>query len=76
MPYKPTGRPNGRPRKTPTELSPVAETPTAGRKPALGNRARKRFRQIAEILNPSPFVTVYDGRGRPRHAPRHSSVKV
>lgn len=67
MPYKPTGRPNGRPRKAPE--------PIDAPKPPV-SRSRKRFRQIAEMLNPSPFVVVYDGRGRPRHQPRHSSVKV
>jgi hypothetical protein len=73
MPYKPTGRPNGRPKKTPTEQ---ADVPAAPLRPAVGARARRRFRQIAESLNPSPFITVYDGRGRPRHSPRHSNVKV
>lgn len=79
MPYVKTGRPNGRPKKTPTEpveaLTEV-ETPTAAPKQAVGARARRRFRQIAESLNPSPFVVVYDGRGRPRHAPRHTNVKA
>jgi hypothetical protein len=72
MPYKPTGRPNGRPRKT-VEAEPVEATP-----PPRVNlaRARARFRMLAEQLNPSPFVVVRDMRGRPRHKPRHSSVKV
>lgn len=72
MPYKPTGRPNGRPKKAPT----AEQVEAVASKPAVGARARKRFRQIAEALNPSPFVVVYDGRGRPRHQPRHTFVKV
>lgn len=73
MPYKPTGRPNGRPRKVMAEAPERAEPqPVATTRPV----ARKRFRMVAEMQNPSPFVTVFDGRGRPRHKPRHSSVKV
>lgn len=74
MPYKPTGRPNGRPRKHPLPVEAAPEPKAI--EPALMPRARRRFRQIAEALNPSPFLVVYDGRGRPRHKPRHSSVKV
>lgn len=39
-------------------------------------RARKRFRETAERANPSPFLTMLDARGRPRHAARHTSVKA
>ncbi|TPM89860.1 hypothetical protein [Mesorhizobium sp. B2-1-3A] len=81
MPYKPTGRPNGRPRKNPLPIAADAKpvlaaeaTPSAAPRPV--SRARKMFRQAAEALNPSPFVVLYDNRGRPRHRPRHTSLKV
>lgn len=75
MPYKPTGRPNGRPRKNPLPIAADAEAaPPAAPKPV--SRARKMFRQAAEALNPSPFIVLYDNRGRPRHRPRHTSLKV
>lgn len=73
MPYKPTGRPNGRPRKVVAEATERPEPqPVTAKRPV----ARKRFRMVAEMANPSPFVTVFDGRGRPRHKPRHTSIKV
>lgn len=80
MPYKPTGRPNGRPRKNPapeTAVAPVA-SPEQQEAPPRVNlaRARARYRMLAELANPSPFVVPLDRRGRPRHKPRHSSVKV
>lgn len=62
MSYKPTGRPPGRPRKI--------------KKPVVRQRARKAFRAFAAMLNPSPFVPVYDAHGRLRHDPRHTSVKA
>ncbi|TPM53270.1 hypothetical protein FJ959_22335 [Mesorhizobium sp. B2-2-4] len=74
MPYKPTGRPNGRPRKNPQP----AAAPEQQEAPPRVNlaRARARYRMLAELANPSPFVVPLDRRGRPRHKPRHSSVKV
>lgn len=39
-------------------------------------RARAHFRKQAERLNPSPFVQIFDGRGRPRRKPRHAPLKV
>lgn len=39
-------------------------------------RARKRHREHAERLNPSPFVQVFDAHGRPRNKPRHTNVKA
>jgi len=72
MPYKPTGRPNGRPRKIIAE--PVEDVQP--KRPAMPQKARRQFRRMAEALNPSPFVVPLDNRGRPRHKPRHSSVKA
>jgi hypothetical protein len=69
MPYKPTGRPPGRPRKNAVEPEKPPE-----KKRRL--RARKAFRAYAAALNPSPFVPIYDSHGRLRHAPRHTFVKA
>jgi len=75
MPYKPTGRAPGRPRKNPLAVEASAEQ-QAPKPVSARPRARSRFRMLAELQNPSPFVQAYDGRGRPRHKPRHSSVKA
>ena len=62
MPYKPTGRPNGRPPK-----KPKASTPKAKPFPMKGlKRMRASLRRAADQSNPHPAVTVYDSRGRPR----------
>lgn len=85
MPYKPTGRPNGRPRKEQIAglgnlegetVDVLEETPTEPKRKGAPPRARAQFRKMAEEQNPSPFVVMRDARGRARHAPRHSSVKV
>jgi hypothetical protein len=44
--------------------------------PSGKSRRAKQSRRFAELLNPSPFVQVLDGRGRPRRAPRHTDLKV
>lgn len=62
MPYKPTGKPPGRPRKKPV-AEPAKAAPFAM---ASLKRARAGFRQAADAVNPHPAVTVRDGRGRPR----------
>lgn len=73
MPYKPTGRPNGRPRKI---IAALVEDQVQPKRPAMPPKTRQQFRKMAEALNPSPFVVPLDNRGRPRHKPRHSSVKA
>jgi hypothetical protein len=35
---------------------------------------RRQFREHALRLAPSPAITVYDSRGRPRRDPHYSSV--
>jgi hypothetical protein len=71
MPYKPTGRPPGRPRKYPKPpLFP------GWVHPAKRKRAMTRFRLLADRLNPSKALVVLDSRGRPRHkhSPSHSRI--
>lgn len=58
MPYKPTGRPPGRPRKQPAEPSKPAKTLS---------RARRAFREQAERLAPTQAVRLFGKR--PRHKP-------
>lgn len=54
MPYKPTGRPSGRPRK---HAKPAAAKPTL-------TRARSAFRALAERLTPSSAVQRFGKRPR------------
>lgn len=61
MPYKPTGRPPGRPRKA------VVLDETEQRPVKTLKRARRFFREHAERLTPSAGVRIF-GR-RPRHKP-------
>jgi hypothetical protein len=65
MPYKPTGKPPGRPRKTPKP----AEVET---KPEGMWRLRQSFRQAAEHQNPNPALQVLDSHGRPRGRSGHN----
>jgi hypothetical protein len=65
-----TGRPSRRSQPQEPEAMDEAE------QPSKLARARKRFRQIAEAANPSPFIVVVDTRGRPRHQPRHTNLKA
>lgn len=60
MPYKPTGRPPGRPRKQP----PTKPVKTL-------SRARKAFREARERLVPSPAIIRFGKR--PRRKPSSQS---
>ncbi len=84
MPYKPTGRPPGRPRKHP-KLVTIDGVRVERAAPVVSSKfvpmkerknARKRFRLIADMLNPSKAVQVLDSRGRPRHKPSISKSRM
>ena len=42
----------------------------------IKKRRRKAYRAHAERMNPSPFLPIYDSRGRLRHKPPHVALKV
>jgi len=66
MPYKPTGRPPGRPRKS--DAAAVETLPVASPAPkkTVLKRLHAGFRRAAAFLNGEEGPRVFDSRGRPR----------